>query len=388
MRHMKHIAAALTLVLCAGAAPATAPINYNAFGIAALQRLSAQSKTDNVFISPVSIGVALWMAARGAKGATRAQLLHALQVNGSDLDAGNAALHSEFQQNPDASVGIANALWTRSDVKPDPEYVSALAKYGAQVQALHFGEPSAAQTINDWTKAHTLGLIDRIVDRTGAHDFIYLTNAVAFQAKWTLPFKKNRTKPMPFTNADGSTSTVQMMTQISGFETYDAPNFSALRMGYGRGGYAAYILLPHGSSTDALLKELTAAGFDRIARGMQQQLVQVSVPRFSAQYNQSLIPLLQSMGVADAFNTNADFSEIHAVPPPIAISSVNHAAYVRVDEEGTTAAAATSVGMTTLAIAVPQKTFVVDHPFVLALRDERTGSLLFVGAIRTLKDST
>lgn len=384
---MKRIAACLALALCAGAAPRTVPVNYNAFGIAALQRLSAQSKTRNVFISPVSIGVALAMTAEGAKGATRDAILKTLGVSGRGLDAANAALIAALKENPDASVGIANALWTRSDAKPRAQYAQLLAsRYGAQAQALQFGDPSAAAAINAWTKAHTLGLIDRIVDRTTAADFLYLTNALAFKATWTLQFKKNDTRPMPFTNADGSKSTVQMMSRSGGFKTYDAPGYSALRMPYGQGGYAAYILLPRGNEVDSLLKELSAASLDRIAHGAQQSFVGVSVPRFTAEYATSLVPLLTSMGMSIAFTDRADFSAIHTVPPKLAVTSVSHASYVRVDEQGTTAAAATSVGVGLLAIRAPQKTFVVDHPFVFALRDERTGSLLFIGAVRTLKE--
>lgn len=385
---MKRVFASLAaLVLLAGAAPRTAPVNYNAFGIAALQRLSAHSKNQNVFISPVSIGVALAMAADGAKGATREAILKTLGVSGADLAQANASLIATLKANTDASVGIANAVWTRSDVKPRAYYVGLLEhRYGAQAQALRFGDPSAAEAINAWTKAHTLGLIDHIIDRTAPSDFLYLTNALAFKATWTLQFKKSDTHPMPFTNADGSKSTVRMMSRDGAFQTYDAPDLRVLRMPYGEGGYAAYILLPHGNDVDPLVKKLSASGFDRLVHDLQQSYVAVSMPRFTARYNASLVPLLQSMGMGIAFTKQADFSGIHAVPPQLAITSVNHASYVRVDEQGTTAAAATSVGIGLLAIRRAQKHFVVDHPFVLALRDERTGALLFIGAIRNLKE--
>lgn len=384
---MKRIAACLALALCAGAAPRTAPVNYNAFGIGALQRLTAQSKTANVFISPVSIGVALAMTAEGANGQTRDAMLHALGVSGADLDATNAALIADLTKNADASVGIANALWTRSDVKPRAPYAALLEKqYGAKAQALRFGDPSAAQAINAWTKAHTLGLIDRIVDRTNASDFVYLTNALAFKATWTSQFKKNDTRLMPFTNADGTRSSVQMMSQNGSFSVYEGAGFRALRMPYGQGGYAAYVLLPPSNDVGTLIRSLNAATVDTIAREAQPSYVAVSVPRFTAQYSASLVPLLRSMGMDIAFTDRADFSGIHAAPPPLAITSVNHASYVQVDEQGTTAAAATSVGVGIMAIRRPDRTFVVDHPFVLALRDERTGALLFVGAIRTLKE--
>lgn len=385
---MKRIAACLALTACssAGAAPSATPVNYNAFGFAALARLTAHSKTHNVFISPVSIGVALSMAADGAEGATRTQILRVLHVSGAHLDVQNEALIASFAGNTDASVGLANALWTREDIKPKAQYVKTLANsYGARAQALDFGNPSAAQQINSWTERHTLGLIDHIVDRTSASDFLYLTNALAFTAKWSEPFKKSATRDASFTNADGSKSTVRMMSQNGAFDTYDAKDYRVLRMPYGNGGYAAYILLPAGANEGQLVRQLNTAGFSRLARGLRRTFLHVELPRFTAEYGTSLVPLLQSLGMTDAFSSKADFSLIHSRPPSIAISSVQHASYLRIDEEGTTAAAATSVGMTMLAIQRPQEQFIVDHPFVLALRDERTGTLLFIGAIRTLK---
>ncbi len=361
------------------------PANYNALGIGLLARLSAESKAQNVFISPVSIGVALAMAAAGAKGPTREAMLHTLGVSASNLNAANAALISELKDNNDASVGIADALWTRSDVKPRTQYVQTLEQqFSAKAQALHFGDPSAAAAINEWTKQHTLGLIDRIIDRTNVSDFVYLTNALAFKGTWTQQFKKSGTHPMPFTNADGSRSTVQMMSQSAQFNLYEGSDMQALRMPYGKGGYAAYVLLPSSGGADALVKNLNATTFEHIAHDAKPAFVGVSLPRFTAQYTTSLVPLLRAMGMGVAFSDSADFSGIHAIPPHLAITSVNHAAYVQVDEQGTTAAAATSVGIGLLAIRVPDKTFVVDRPFVLALRDERTGSLLFIGEIRTL----
>jgi serine protease inhibitor len=363
-------------------------LNYNAFGISALQHLAAQS-TSNVFISPVSIGVALSMAADGAKGSTRTAMLRTLRISGSDLDAGNSALVASLARNPDASVGLANALWLRSDIPPSPGYVSQMrAVYGARVAALRFGDVSAAQAINAWTKQHTLGLIDRLVDRTSPMDFAYLTNALAFKAGWSSPFEKEATAPAPFTNANGSKTTVPMMTHDGTFARYNASGFRALRLPYGKGGYAAYVLLANGSDADALVSRLSASTFDTIARAAAPEFLSVSIPRFIVRYRTSLIPLLRSMGMGIAFSSAADFSAMRAPPPSLLISSVEHASYVRVDEAGTAAAAATSVGMQMKSKArPPQERFVVDRPFVLAIRDEHTGALLFLGVIRTLAES-
>ncbi len=119
---------------------------------------------------------------------------------------------------------------------------------------------------------------------------------------------------------------------------------------------------------------------------MQSKRLQLEVPRFTAKFETSLVPQLEALGAGPAFSAEtADFSIMRPPPPPVFISSVRHAAYVRVDEAGTVAAAATSVGMTMTAIELPQATFIVDHPFIFAIRDERTGGLLFIGAIRTIE---
>lgn len=374
-------AVAGALALLGASAP---PANYNAFGVSILRRLAASSPQTNVFISPESIGMALSMAADGAAGSTRSAIDATLQLSQQQRAAANAALTQSLKTNHDATVGIANAVWFRQDLPPRDAYVKLLHDdYGAQAQALHFGDPSAAEAINAWTKEHTLGLIDKLVDSTQNSDFLYLTNALAFKAKWTVPFQKSSTHSAPFTDASGKKHDVDMMSRTGSFSTIDTPQYRALRLPYGSGGYAAYILLP-ARSLDTMLSHLQAADFDRIAHGVSNAEVGVSIPRFTARYDASLVPALRAMGMSVAFGDGADFSGMHLPPPRLAISQVRHSTYVRVDEDGTTAAAATSVGIVTLAMRIPAKTFVVDRPFVFAIRDERTGSLLFAGAIRSI----
>ncbi len=386
------LACLLALIASGGSSSSAAtekPANYDTFGIGLLRRLASEQPSDNVFISPVSIGVALAMAADGAAGSTRSGMLQTLGLGSSDLSGGNAALIAALHKNADAKIGLANAIWLRSDIPPNPKYVSLLEKsYGAQAQAVDFASPQAAATINDWVKAKTLGLIDRLVDRTSPTDFAYLTNALAFQAKWSAPFEARATHPHPFTNGDGSSVSVSMMSQTSVFSTASGDGYDVVRMPYGGGGFAAYVLLPKANSTTALLQQLTAAAFDRDVKALKDERIALSLPRFTVTYRAGLIPELKAMGMTAAFSNSADFSPMHTPPPRLQISSVEHATYLRVDEDGTTAAAATSVGMSLLAMRAekPPRAIVVDHPFVFALRDEHTGTLLFVGAIRKLEN--
>ncbi|HET9392617.1 MAG TPA: serpin family protein [Candidatus Rubrimentiphilum sp.] len=387
---MKRWLALASAVGCLTAsAPAAKPANYDAFGIALLQRLAPQSKNANVFLSPLSIGMALSMAADGAAGKTRTAIANTLGLSANSFAPSNAALMAALAGNNDAQVGVANAIWFRQDIPPKSAYVNLLkSSYGAQAQALQFGNPSAAAAINAWTKAHTLGLIDKLVSQTQRSDFAYLTNALAFKANWTYPFKQSDTHPRPFTNADGTKPMVPTMSQTATFQTLDGTYYRALRMTYGKGGYAAYIILPNnGIGTAAAIRYLNAKNFNRMIQSMTPQRMQVMLPKFTAQYDTSLVGALKSLGMGIAFTNQANFSPMHTPPPGLTISDVHHAAYVHVDEKGTTAAAATSVTIGITAVQIPPKQFIVDHPFLFALRDERTGTLLFIGVINSIAAS-
>jgi serine protease inhibitor len=363
-----------------------APANYNAFGIGLLQRLSTQSRDENVFISPVSLGVALAMTADGAAGATRAALLAGLHVQTADPSDANAALIESLKSNRDAEVALADAIWLRQDIPPRFQYVALLRdSYGARAQDLHFGSPSAAAAINDWVRLHTLGLIDSIVNETSPMDFAYLTNALAFKGAWTTPFEHADTKPSPFTDASGAKHNVPMMFRTGSYRVANEGMYRALRLPYGKGGYAAYILLPAQSDAGSLVRALTASTFDHVAASAENAYIEVGVPRFTLRYDASLADSLEQMGMDVAFGPDANFSRMS--PVHVVIAKVLHKTYLRIDEAGTTAAAATAVGISLTAIrpgpSVPP--FIVDHPFVLAIRDEHTGALLFAGVIDNVR---
>lgn len=383
MRRLLALTVACALL---GAGPPVAPANYNAFGVAVLQRLSVQAHDDNVFISPVSIGVALAMAADGAAGTTRQALVTGLHADDADLSASNAALVASLRANRDAQVALADAIWLRQDIPPSSRYVALLRdRYDAQAQAVHFGAPSAAAAINDWVRRQTLGLIDDIVNATSPFDFAYLTNALAFKGAWTTPFDPHATRPSPFTDAGGGTHNVSMMLRTGSYEIADENGYRALRLPYGKGGYAAYILLPVTDDAAALVRALTPSTFDEVSRAVRSEYVEVGVPRFTLQYGASLGDVLEQMGMGIAFSGNADFSAMHPPPPHLRIAQVLHKTYLRIDEAGTTAAAVTAVGMQMLAIRTSNTPpFIVNHPFVLAIRDEHTGALLFLGTINSI----
>jgi len=365
------------------------------FGFDLFGQLVAQpgAASANVFISPFSIATALSMAYNGARGATAAGMAAALKLDGLSLDEVNAGYATLLPlltgADPAVRVDIANSLWARNGIAFSPAYLQRVAAaYQARVTTLDFGAPHAGATINAWVSAHTNGMIDGIVpDHLDPYALLYLLNAVYFKGQWTSPFDKRLTTPQPFTGAAGASKSVPMMTQHGTFPYYQGPDYQAIELTYGAGKMGMIVALPDKSTSLARVQgQLTATGFDDLVSRLGKSQGTISLPRFSVSYSATpnLNGPLSSLGMGRAFIRDAaDFSAMFAAPPPphLHISEVAHKAVMRVDEEGTTAAAVTSVGGVTATIAIWEFSMVVDRPFFCAIREQSSGAILFMGQI-------
>ncbi len=365
------------------------------FGFDLFGQLVAQpdAASTNVFISPFSIATALSMAYNGARGATAAGMAAALKLNGLSLDEINAGYATLLPlltgADPAVSVDIANSLWARNGIAFDQEFLRRVgAAYGAQLTNLDFGAPHAGATINAWVSAHTNGMIDGIVpDHLDRYALLYLLNAVYFKGQWTAPFEKRLTTAQPFTGAGGSTKSVPMMTRHGSFPYYQGADYQAIELSYGAGKTGMVIVLPSASASLARVQgRLIAAGFDDLVSRLAPSQGAISLPRFSVSYSATpnLNGPLSRLGMARAFIRDAaDFSAMFASPPPahLHISEVAHKAVMHVDEEGTTAAAVTSVGISQLLAVRQEFSMVVDRPFFCAIREHTSGAILFMGQI-------
>ncbi len=384
--------AATALVSGAAAADrptATLAAGYNDFGFALIHQLQAAEPEKNVIVSPASVAIALAMTSNGAASSTRTvmlKLLGASRMDAPSFDAANAALLKSLRQaDGDVKFSIANALWLNPKDPPLPHFVATSHDaFGATAQEVPFGDPASAQTINDWVKANTDGLIPSIVDSTQTDDVLVITNALALQAKWAVPFEKKSTHDAPFTLANGDKATVSMMQRNGSFSYAENPTWQIARLPSRGDRFAMYVLLP---KPDVALKtafsSLDATSLAHAAAALTEKQVNFSMPRFTAEFRASLNTSLSKLGMGIAFSSEADFSNLIAPPARAAISDVQHRTFVQVDEDGTKAAAATAVTITTLAVMVPQNvvTMIVDRPFALAIRDETSGQLLFLGTI-------
>jgi serpin B len=250
--------------------------------------------------------------------------------------------------------------------------------YGAEIGDLA-GGPAA---INAWVSQATHGKIPEIVQgRDVADAFAVLLNAIYFKGAWTTPFEADLTRPGPFTLPDGRQKNVSMMHQSGNVPYFRGDNFQAVSLPYGSGRMRFLIFLPDsGTSLSAFLARMTPENVTQWLPQFKSMHGDIALPRFRTEYEADLNAPLASLGMGIAFDRErADFGGM--LPNGrFYISLVRHKTYVEVNEQGTEAAAATGVVVEPLAL-IRGFQFVVDHPFVCAIRDEQTGAILFLGRI-------
>jgi serine protease inhibitor len=361
---------------------------YNVFGFHLFAQLLGKGG-DNVFMSPASVAFALAIAANGAGGSTRGAILGALGHPNASIAAFNVENRQLITGLSASASGVqfslANAVWLNPAFPLRPQFVStASGVFGATARNLNFGDPSAAATINDWVKQHTNGRIPKIVESTDVRDVSVITNAIAMKAKWVTPFKKSETRDGPFTTAEEKQITVSMMHEEANLSYAQIGDWQIARLPYSGNHLSMYVFLPReGVPLTTALQKLDDGTFETAIAKLGEQQVALTMPRFTATYEARLNQALSNLGMAQAFGPQADFSNLTESEQRAYISSVLHKAFVRVDEEGTEAAAATAVTIQALAvhIAPPPIQMIVDRPFLMVIRDDTTREILFLGAI-------
>lgn len=353
----------------------------------------------NLFISPVSLSQGLGLAFVGARGETRDEIGRVLGWQ-PGTSPGNVGQHNKRlidTGEPAIAIGIANALWLAEGLPVRREYLAeAQAAFGATPETLDFaaGPDAAAGRINGWVARQTEGRINEIVSASdfGEDTAAVLTNALHFKAKWSRPFTDTETRD--FTRGDGTRVPITMMKQGGRFQYRETREGQAIALPYGKSGrFVMEIFLPRdGATLRRWEREIRGTDFfageqggnDRFVLSAEPERdVRVVLPRFEARFEQGLKQALVAAGMPSAFDRGrADFSGI-AVGPPLAIDEVAHATFLRVDEEGTEAAAVTSVRIVTTGARIEPRVpeMIVDRPFLVTLRDRASGALLFFGRI-------
>jgi len=356
------------------------------FGFDIFKELILEDKDKNIFISPLSILLALAMTYNGAVGDTNLAMAETLGFKGFDLEELNSGFHdlmiSIRNADNDIDIAIANSIWYRLGFKVKEDFIERNKKYfSSEVNEIDFAAPEAVDTINGWIEEETRGKIDKMLSEIPADAVMYLINAIYFKGNWTYPFDENLTSDDDFYLLDGSTKKVPMMTQEENFPYYRGDNFSGVRIPYGQEKMAMYIILPdEGTGVDSVIESLDAEKWNEIKDSFYGSQVSLTMPKYKMEYGIKLLnDALAELGMGIAFGPGADFS---GISPDIFISKVLHKAVIEVNEKGSEAAAATVVEMMESAAApVEIIQFIVDRPFFFVIADDRTGSILFMGKV-------
>ena len=337
---------------------------------------------ENAVTSPLSAGVLLAMIAAGAGGTTADEMVELLRLQ-DPRDTRYAALLADVGRASDVTFSAANALWAAQGYAFEADYLQFVQDtYGATLDQVDLGGQAAADAIDDWVVDHTEGRIEGIAAELGLPDpaaVLVLLNAVYFLGTWTTTFDEADTTDAPFTRADGTQVMAPTMRRSDAdLEVVEGEGFRMARLPYGEDErFGMEILLPDdGVALDDVLADLDAdawrAAVDDLAAATG---IEVALPKFELEWGAELTEVLQALGMTSAFG-GGDFTPMSPANPFLA--TVVQKTYIRVDEQGTEAAAVTGGMVATSAGPSP---FIVDRPFAFAVSDRETGAILFLGTV-------
>jgi len=362
----------------------------NRLGFEIFHQLRKEEAEENLFISPASILAALTMTYNGAEGETREAMeetLHFKDMSREEVNEAFADLLS-ILKNPDPKVemAIANSLWAREGIDFKEDFLGRNEEFfKAEVAELDFDDPEAVDIINSWVEENTGGKIEDIIEPPiNPLTVLFLINAIYFHGEWSEQFDPALTEEIPFTLPGGDEKEHPVMFQDNDFSYLETDLFQAVRLPYGdEERIGMYVFLPgEEASLEGFYDQLDAGNWAEWSDSFFTREGEVGLPRFSFDYEISLNDVLKDLGMAIAFDDSAaDFSGMREIPPRLYISEVKHKSFIEVNEEGTEAAAATSVEVTVESAMPDSFSMIVDRPFFFAIADDMTGSILFMGSL-------
>ena len=356
-----------------------------AFGL--FQDIVSNDGSDIVFLSPLSASLALSMTANGASETTRQEMLSVLGFDCSikEVNEYNRSVMDLFASEPDGvELNAANSIWVSDAFPLKGRFCRTVRKnYDAMVTNLDFSDPASPSVINRWCADNTAGRIDKMIEAIDPATQLYLLNALYFKGLWTTPFDTALTREDIF-HGDSNDSQVKFMYNKAYFPYYIGPEGSMVELPYGddRNFVMDVIIPPDGLSADEFVIGLDSESLSRLSSGLQTDEIRLMLPSFKAEYDVSLNAALQRLGMKEAFTSSADFSDMSK--EPLMISEVRQKTFIEVNEEGSEAAAITSVSMMRASLGPEPVRFIVDRPFVFLIRERTSGTVLFMGLVRNL----
>ena len=357
----------------------------NRFAFDLFKSINTRFADSNLFISPLSASFALGMTMNGAAGETFEGMRTGLRIEETDLSSINAAYRDLItlllELDSSVEMRIGNAIWYRDGFAFHQAFFDTVSHYfNARVAGLDFDSPATVDRINAWVDTATAGKIPKVLDAIDRDLVMLLMNAIYFKGSWRSQFDPAHTQDAPFTLEGGGTHQSRMMHLKHVVAISTANGALAVDLPYGRAAFTmTAILPPSGMDVDAFIASLDQATWNAIIDGLQHSTVDVYLPKFQMKWKDMLNADLIGMGMGRAFcESCADFSRMS--PAGLFISFVQQNTFVNVNEEGTEAAAVTTVGMGVTS-AGPPPVIRFDRPFVFVIRERLSGTILFMGKV-------
>jgi Serine protease inhibitor len=364
----------------------------NSFGLQLFGKVSSSEKeVKNITVSPLSVSLALSMAYNGAKNETKAEIEKVLNVSGFTTEQINnshkALVEALKSYDPNVQLEIANAIYSDKSFSVLPEFVATnQSYYDAFIQSLDFSNSVVAlKTINGWVAQKTHDKIPTIINEIDPQMVMILLNAIYFNGIWKNKFGEKDTHNQPFYLADGTQKDVATMKLEKSLEYYSNDLFSAVNLPYGNGQFQMTVILPNqGKTTQNVISELNADNWNKWMKSFSNEVCVVSMPRFKFSFDTDFKNILSNMGMPSAFSRlKADFTGI-SPKGNLFIGKVLHKTSIQVNETGSEAAAITAIEIrfTSTGEPDPRKFLTINRPFIFAISEKTTGSILFIGEIR------
>ncbi|MBN1683173.1 serpin family protein [Candidatus Bathyarchaeota archaeon] len=361
------------------------------FALNIFKELQKEDVSKNIFISPLSISLALSMTYNGANASTKEAMAETLQIKDFSLQEVNEGfknlIESLLTVDDQVSLNIGNSVWIRKNFESAVKTgfkESLMTYYSSEIYSRQFSDPKTIDEINGWVNNETNGKIDKIIDEIDGEIVMFLLNAIYFKGDWIKKFDESKTSQNVFYLQNNETVNAELMHNIEKYFYYLDDNVQVARLPYGRDKIAMYVFLPkEGINLDDYTESLDQQTLEDIFSGMTLTELELTLPKFKVEYGKkALKDVLTKLGMGIAFDrAQANLEGIASVESEnLFISFVDHKAVIEVNEKGTEAAAVTNVGIGLTSIPMRTK-FTVNRPHLLMIRDDRSGSILFMGKI-------
>ncbi|MFT3903814.1 MAG: serpin family protein [Niabella sp.] len=374
----------------------SAPVanNITDFSFSFFRQLQKDPKVSgNVFASPLSLHIALGMLVNGATDETKAEIMDVLKAGNLTQDELNEAYKTLLAELPKAdkkvNLGLANSVWYKNNFPVEKSYLTTMKDvFEAQITGLPFA-PGDEKIINQWASDKTNGKIKEVLKEISPDAIMFLLNALYFKGDWAMQFDKKYTVAKPFNLQDGTTKNVQMMNQTAHLNYTGNSDFRLLELPYGNQQFVATLILPQeGKTIESVMDDLTGEKWQAAQKSLGDREVEVGLPKFSLEQKFELNDMLQALGMKRAFSPSD--VELYGLYNPLGkgnkvfVSFVKQNTFLQVDEEGSEAAAVTTIGMelTSAGPGVDTKVrFICDRPFGLVIGEKTSNTILFMGKI-------